>query len=98
MAQSDGSSPAPDVSGLEARQSAEAETLRDEWDTAARWNDVRRPYTARDVVRLRGSLRVEHTVARTGAERLWELVNDEPYVAALGAITGNQAVQRSRPD
>ena len=93
MAQSNGSSPAPDVPGLEARQSAEAETLRDEWDTAARWNDVRRPYTARDVVRLRGSLRVEHTVARTGAERLWELVNDEPYVAALGAITGNQAVQ-----
>ena len=58
-----------------------------------RWNGIERPYTEEDVERLRGSVTVEHTLARLGAERLWRLLNDEPYVAALGAMTGGQAVQ-----
>ncbi|HEV8524432.1 MAG TPA: isocitrate lyase [Terriglobales bacterium] len=59
-----------------------------------RWDGITRPYSAADVERLRGSMRVEHTLARAGAERLWKLLENEPYVAALGALTGNQAVQQ----
>jgi isocitrate lyase len=58
-----------------------------------RWEGIERPYTEEDVERLRGSVHVEHTLARLGAERLWELLQEEPYVAALGALTGGQAVQ-----
>ncbi len=58
-----------------------------------RWSGIVRPYTQADVERLRGSFRIEHTVARLGAERLWTLLREEPYVAALGALTGAQAVQ-----
>ncbi|HEX2044237.1 MAG TPA: isocitrate lyase, partial [Gaiellaceae bacterium] len=58
-----------------------------------RWEGIERPYTEEDVRRLRGSVLVEHTLARLGAERLWQLLRDEPYVAALGAMTGGQAVQ-----
>jgi isocitrate lyase len=58
-----------------------------------RWAGVERPYTEAEVDRLRGRFRIEHTVARLGAERLWRLLHDEPYVAALGALTGAQAVQ-----
>ena len=58
-----------------------------------RWDGIERPYTAADVERLRGSVTIEHTLARLGAERLWELLREEPYVAALGAMTGGQAVQ-----
>ena len=58
-----------------------------------RWEGIERPYGDDDVERLRGSVRVEHTLARLGAERLWQLLSDEPYVAALGAMTGGQAVQ-----
>src|SRR3954469_18219169 len=61
--------------------------------TAARWEGIERPYTDEDVDRLRGSVRVEHTLARLGAERLWELLGSEPYVQTLGAMTGGQAVQ-----
>jgi len=60
---------------------------------ARRWDGIERPYTADDVERLRGSIQVEHTLARLGAERLWELLHDEDYVPALGALTGGQAVQ-----
>jgi isocitrate lyase len=67
-----------------------------EWETAPRWRGIRHDYTASDVVRLRGSVRVEHTLARRGAERLWNLLHGEPYVAALGALTGAQAVQMVR--
>jgi isocitrate lyase len=67
-----------------------------EWTTSVRWAGVTRPYRADDVLRLRGSVRVEHTLARLGAERLWQLLANEPYVAALGALTGNQAVQQVR--
>ena len=59
-----------------------------------RWEGITRPYTAEDVARLRGSIRVEHTLARIGAERLWELMRERDYVRALGALTGNQAVQQ----
>jgi isocitrate lyase len=58
-----------------------------------RWDGIERPYAEEDVERLRGSVRVEHTLARLGAERLWRLLQEEPYVAALGALTGGQAVQ-----
>src|SRR5207244_12043130 len=60
----------------------------------ARWAGVTRPYTAEDIERLRGSLRIEYTLARNGAERLWELLHSRSYVPALGAMTGNQAVQQ----
>src|ERR687895_2715442 len=59
-----------------------------------RWAGIRRPYAAEDVVRLRGSVGIEHTLARMGAERLWELMRTRDYVASLGALTGNQAVQQ----
>jgi len=58
-----------------------------------RWDGIERPYTSEDVERLRGTVHVEHTLARLGAERLWELLHDEEYVPALGALTGGQAVQ-----
>ncbi|MDW8107845.1 MAG: isocitrate lyase, partial [Armatimonadota bacterium] len=58
-----------------------------------RWQGIRRPYSAADVVRLRGSVQIEYTLAKLGAQRLWELMHTEPYVAALGALTGTQAVQ-----
>jgi isocitrate lyase len=64
------------------------------WATDPRWQGITRPYTAKDVVRLRGTLHIEHSLARAGAETLWELLQQEPYVAALGALTGNQAVQQ----
>jgi isocitrate/methylisocitrate lyase len=63
------------------------------WATDPRWHGVERPYSPEDVVRLRGSIQVEHTIARRGAERLWDLLNDEQYVPALGALTGGQAVE-----
>ncbi len=62
----------------------------------SRWDGIRRPYTAADVERLRASVRIEHTLARRGAERLWQLLASRDYVAALGALTGNQAVQQVR--
>jgi isocitrate lyase len=70
-----------------------AQELERQW-TSERWQGIRRDYTAEDVLRLRGSLAVEHTLARRGAERLWTLMHELPYVAALGALTGNQAVQQ----
>jgi isocitrate lyase len=68
--------------------------LENNWSTDPRWDGVKRPYTAADVARLRGTVHIEHTLARMGAERLWELVKSEPFVHALGAMTGNQAVQQ----
>ncbi len=64
------------------------------WETDPRWQGVRRTYSAADVDRLRGTVRVEHTLARLGADRLWDLVRKRDYVPALGALTGNQAVQQ----
>jgi isocitrate lyase len=74
--------------------SQQAANLRQEWETDPRWADVKRTYTAEDVIRVRGSIIEEHTLARRGAERLWELLHTEDAVRALGAITGNQAVQQ----
>jgi isocitrate lyase len=63
-----------------------------QWHSDTRWKDTKRPYSSQQVIKLRGSIQVEHTLARLGAERLWTLLQTEPYVAALGALTGNQAV------
>src|SRR5882757_556823 len=68
--------------------------MRNSTETDARWRDITRPYSPADVERVRGSVRIEHTLARLGAERLWQLLHVEDYVAALGALTGNQAVQQ----
>ncbi len=72
----------------------EIQRLQKDWDANPRWNGIKRGYAAADVVRLRGSLQVEHTIARRGAEKLWTLVNNEPFVNTLGALTGNQAMQQ----
>jgi isocitrate lyase len=72
----------------------QVQALQHDWDTNPRWKGVKRTYTAADVVRLRGSVQVEHTLAKRGAEKLWHLVNNEPFVNALGALTGNQAMQQ----
>ena len=76
------------------REAAEAATIREEWDGNSRWHGIERPYSAADVLRLRGSVRIEHTLARLGAERLWSLMTTEPFVRSLGALTGNQAMQQ----
>ena len=73
--------------------SQQAANLRESWETDQRWAGIRRDYSAQDVIRLRGSVVEEHTLARRGADRLWELLHTEDAVRALGAITGNQAVQ-----
>src|ERR1700691_6150732 len=69
---------------------------RNNWQSDPRWRGIRRPYTEQDVNRLRGSFQIEHTLARHGAERLWSLLHaeTEPFIPALGATTGNQAVQQ----
>ena len=72
----------------------EAQELRREWDADARWKGIVRPYSAEEVLKLRGTLKIEHTFAKAGAKRLWNLLKSEPYIAALGALTGNQAVQQ----
>ncbi len=77
---------------VDERIRAEAAELERAWE-ADRWRGIRRDYTAAEVVRLRGSVRIEHTLARRGAEKLWELVNGGGHVAALGAYSGAQAVQ-----
>ncbi len=70
-----------------------AEELRTRWETDPRWKGIRRDYSAKDVVTLRGSVHVECSLARRGAERLWKLLGTEPFINALGALTGNQAIQ-----
>jgi isocitrate lyase len=72
----------------------QAANLELEWHSNPRWEGITRPYSAEDVVRLRGSIQIEHTLAKLGADRLWSLLHTEDYVAALGAVTGNQAVQQ----
>lgn len=68
--------------------------LQESWEMDARWQGIERPYSAEEVIKLRGSLDIEHTLARRGAEKLWKLVKEEDFVNALGALTGNQAVQQ----
>jgi isocitrate lyase len=68
--------------------------IKKDWSDHPRWKGVQRTYSAEDVYRLRGTLAVEYTLARRGAEKLWQLLRDEPFVNALGALTGNQALQQ----
>jgi len=73
-----------------------ADQLRKEWDESPRWSGVSRNYSAEDVLKLTGSVQIEHTLARLGAEKLWTYMNEKPFVNALGALTGNQAMQQVR--
>ncbi|MED4014078.1 isocitrate lyase [Priestia aryabhattai] len=68
--------------------------LEENWKSDERWKGIERPYSAEKVIGLRGSIDIEHTLARRGAEKFWNLLKTEPYVHALGALTGNQAVQQ----
>ena len=83
------------MTSTETRSRA-AELLERRWADELRWAGIVRPYSAEDVIRLRGSLRIDHTLAARGSEKLWGLLHEEPYVPALGALTGNQAVQMVR--
>src|SRR5262249_5430089 len=71
-----------------------AEDLERAWSESPRWRGVQRGYRAEDVVRLRGTIAVEHSIARLAAEKLWRYLNEKPFVNALGALTGNQAMQQ----
>ena len=77
-------------------RSKEIESIEQDWAQNPRWKGIKRGYAAEDVVRLRGSLHIEHTLARRGAEKLWSLMHERPFVNSLGALTGNQAVQQVR--
>ena len=71
-----------------------AEQLKKDWEENPRWKGVTRPYSAEDVVRLRGTVDIEYSLARQGAEKLWRYLHEKPFVNALGALTGNQAMQQ----
>src|ERR1700748_2537868 len=71
-----------------------ADELRNTWRDSPRWRGIQRPYSAEDVVRLRGTIAVDHSIARLTAEKLWRYVNEKPFVNSLGALTGNQAMQQ----
>jgi isocitrate lyase len=79
-----------------AARQVQAAELAASWREEQRWQGITRPYRPEDVLRLRGSIQIEHTLARMGSERLWELLHTEPFINALGALTGNQAVQQVR--
>jgi isocitrate lyase len=76
------------------KQEQEISALQKDWAENPRWNGVKRGYTAQDVLRLRGSVKIEHTLARLGAEKLWKMCKERPFVNSLGALTGNQAMQQ----
>ena len=76
------------------RKEQEIAQLKKDWSENPRWNGVKRGYTAEDVVRLRGSVKIEHTLAKLGAEKLWRKCGEMPFVNSLGALTGNQAMQQ----
>ena len=78
----------------QANQSRQAAELQQQWQQHPRWRGVTRPYSAEDVLRLRGSINIEYTLARMGAEKLWRYMQQQTYVNALGALTGNQAMQQ----
>jgi isocitrate lyase len=75
---------------------ASPDTLRQTWQSDGRWSGIQRPYSAEDVLRLRGTVRIEHTMAHLMAEKLWTYLHEKPFVNALGALTGNQAMQQVR--
>ncbi len=68
--------------------------LQETWEFDERWKGVTRPYSAEDVIKLRGSIDIEYTLAQRGSEKLWNLLQEEDFINALGALTGNQAVQQ----
>jgi isocitrate lyase len=74
----------------------EAAELANEWKTQPRWTGIKRTYSAEEVLKLRGSYKLDYPIARLGSERIWKLMQENPYVNALGALTGNQAVQQVR--
>src|SRR4051794_30789118 len=79
---------------LQRSQLPNADELRNTWRDSPRWRGIERPYRAEDVVRLRGTIAVEHSIARLTSEKLWRYVNEKPFVNSLGALTGNQAMQQ----
>ena len=72
---------------------AHTHDVHSDWTSNPRWSGIARPYSYSDVLRLRGTIQIEYTLARLGAERLWQLMHTDPYVPALGAVTGNQAIE-----
>ncbi|MBP0724544.1 isocitrate lyase [Bacillus sp. RG28] len=68
--------------------------LQENWELDERWNGITRPYRAEEVIRLRGSIDIDYTLARNGSEKLWKLLHEESYISSLGALTGNQAIQQ----
>ncbi len=81
---------------MNTNPSASIEELRQLWQNDPRWGGVQRPYSAEDVLRLRGTVHIEHSLARLMAEKLWSYLHEKPFVNALGALTGNQAMQQVR--
>ncbi len=79
---------------LQRSQLPSADELRNTWRDSPRWRGIQRSYSAEDVVRLRGTIAVEHSIARLTSEKLWRYVNEKPFVNSLGALTGNQAMQQ----
>ena len=73
-----------------------AKDIQNEWDTNPRWKNVKRDYTAEEVVKLSGSVRIDYSLAKQGAEKLWKRINNDDFVNALGALTGNQALQQAK--
>jgi len=81
---------------MKLKEARDPKLIEREWLNDPRWDGITREYGAEDVLRLRGSVDIKHTLAEMGAERLWDLLNTEPFVNALGALTGNQAIQQVR--
>jgi isocitrate lyase len=81
---------------MKLKEARDPKLIEKDWEQNPRWEGITRDYTAEDVLRLRGSVDIKYTLAEMGAERLWDLLNTEPYVNALGALTGNQAIQQVR--
>src|SRR5690349_16812333 len=77
-----------------SQKEQEIAQLKKDWSDNPRWSGIQRGYTAEDVIRLRGSVKIEHTLAKLGAEKLWKKCNTMPFVNSLGALTGNQAMQQ----
>src|SRR5471030_1683866 len=81
---------------MSMKKSPASSELQKNWETDSRWKGIKRPYSAADVERLRGTIHIEHTIARLTAEKLWKSFQSEAYVNALGALTGNQAMQMAK--
>src|SRR4030088_3791195 len=81
------------VNGKNGKNGHKKQNGHSDWATNPRWSAITRPYSYADVLRLRGTIQIEYTLARLGAERLWNLMHTDAYVPALGAVTGNQAIE-----